>query len=101
MAAFCSLLHFVLSFGSFFSGAEIDQVRPVNEIGKISPRAVFIIDGWDGAAIAMNSPYRLYDAAGEPKQLWVEDGVPHLGTYGHAPQEYEKRVIEFLDQYLK
>ena len=92
---------FVLSFGSFFSGAEIDQVRPVNEIGKISPRAVFIIDGWDGAAIAMNSPYRLYDAAGEPKLLWAEDGVPHLGTYGHAPQEYEKRVIEFLGQYLK
>lgn len=92
---------FVLSFGSFFSGAEIDQVRPVNEIGKISPRAVFIIDGWDGAAIAMNSPYRLYDAADEPKLLWAEDGVPHLGTYGHAPQEYEKRVIEFLDQYLK
>ena len=92
---------FVLSFGSFFSGAEIDQVRPVNEIGKISPRAVFIIDGWDGAAIAMNSPYRLYDAADEPKLLWAEDGVPHLGTYGHAPQEYEKRVIEFLGQYLK
>lgn len=92
---------FVLSFGDWFSGAKIDQVSPVNEIGKISPRAVFIIDGWDGAAIAMNSPYRLFNAAGEPKQLWAEDGVPHLGTYGHDPQEYEKRVIEFLDQYLK
>lgn len=91
----------VIFFGDWFSGAEIDQVSPVNEIGRISPRPVFIIDGWDGAAIAMNSPYRLYDAAKEPKEIWAEDGVPHLGTYGHDPQEYEKRVIEFLDQYLK
>jgi len=92
---------FVLFFGKWQSGAEIDQVSPVDAIAKISPRAVFIIDGWDGAAIAMNSPYRLFDAAGEPKQLWVEDGVPHLRTYGNNPKKYEKRVIGFFDEYLK
>lgn len=91
---------FMLFFGEWFSGAEISQVRPVDEIGKISPRAVFIIDGWEGAAAAMNSPYRLYDSANEPRQLWVEDGVPHLGMYGNNPQEYEKQVIDFLDRYL-
>ena len=91
---------FMLFFGSWSSGAEIGQVRPVDEIGKISPRAVFIIDGWDGAAVMMNSPYRLFDAAGEPKQLWVEDGVPHLGMYGNDPQSYEKQVIGFFDLYL-
>lgn len=72
----------------------------VDEIAKISPRAVFVIDGWADAAILMNSPYRLYEAANEPKQLWVEDGVPHLGTYGNDPQMYEKRVIDFFDEYL-
>jgi fermentation-respiration switch protein FrsA (DUF1100 family) len=92
---------FVLFFGEQLSGAEIDQVRPVDEIVRISPRAVFIIDGWDGAAVAMNSPYRLFDAADEPKQLWVEVGVPHLGMYGYDPIEYEKRVIGFFDEYLK
>ena len=92
---------FVLFFGEKLGNSEIDQVRPVDEIAKISPRAVFIIDGWDGAAVAMNSPYRLFDAAGEPKQLWVEDGVPHLGTYGYNPAEYEKRVIGFFDEHLK
>jgi uncharacterized protein len=92
---------FVLFFGKWLSGAELDQVRPVEEIAKISPRAIFIIDGWAGSAIAMNSPYRLFDAAGEPKQLWVEDGVPHLGTYGNDPIEYEKQVIGFFHDYLK
>ena len=92
---------FVLFFGEKLGNSEIDQVRPVDEIAKISPRGVFIIDGWDGAAVAMNSPYRLFDAAGEPKQLWVEDGIPHLGTYGYNPAEYEKRVIGFFDEHLK
>ena len=92
---------FVLFFGEWLSGSEMDQVRPVDEIAKISPRAVFIIDGWEGGAIAMNSPYRLFDAAGEPKQLWVEDGVPHLTMYANDPTGYEKRVIGFFDEHLK
>jgi fermentation-respiration switch protein FrsA (DUF1100 family) len=92
---------FVIFFGEWLSGSKIDQVRPVDEIGKISPRAVFVIDGWKDAAAAMNSPYRLFDAAGEPKQLWVEEGVPHLAMYENNPVEYEKRVISFLDEYLK
>ena len=87
-------------FGEWSSGAKIDQVRPVDEIGKISPRAVFVIDGWDGAAVTMNSPYLLYDAAQEPRQIWVEDGVPHLGTYKTDPQEYKNRIIEFFDNWL-
>jgi fermentation-respiration switch protein FrsA (DUF1100 family) len=92
---------YVLFFGEQLSGAKINQVRPVDEIGKISPRAVFIIDGWDGSAVAMNSPYRFFDAAGEPKQLWVEEGVPHLTMYTNDPKGYEKRVIGFFDEYLK
>lgn len=91
---------FALFFGDLSSGAKIDQVSPENEIGRISPRAVYIIDGWDGAAIAMNSPHRLYAAANEPKQIWVEDGVPHLGMYGNNPQEYEKRVIGFFYEWF-
>lgn len=92
---------FVLFFGEWLSSAKLDQVRPVDEITKISPRAVFIIDGWKDAAVAMNSPYRLFEAAGEPKQLWVEIGVPHLAMYANDPIDYEKRVIGFFDEYLK
>jgi hypothetical protein len=73
----------------------------VDEIAKISPRAVFIIDGWSGEAIDMNSPHRLFNKAGEPKQIWVEDGVPHLGMYGYHLLEYEKRVVGFFDEHLK
>jgi fermentation-respiration switch protein FrsA (DUF1100 family) len=40
---------------------------------------------------------RLFDAAGEPKALWVVPGARH-GTYIQvAPAEYEARVVSFLD----
>lgn len=79
---------------------KIEDVNVEKVIGKISPRAVFIIDGWQGSAILMNSSYRLYDSANEPKQIWVEDGVPHLGTYTRHPNRYENRVINFFDEWL-
>ncbi|CAG0992236.1 hypothetical protein ANAEL_02367 [Anaerolineales bacterium] len=91
---------FVLFFAEQQTGVGLDQVRPVDAIAKISPRAVLVIDGWEGSAIVMNSPHRLFDAAGEPKELWMEDGVPHLGMFGHDPQKYERRVIGFFDEYL-
>jgi uncharacterized protein len=91
---------FVLFLWEHKTNAQVEDVNVENVIAQISPRAVFIIDGWFGGAILMNSPYRLYDSANEPKQIWVEDGVPHLGTYAHNPQRYENRVIIFFDEYL-
>jgi len=87
-------------FAELQTGISMNKVRPVDEIGKISPRPVFIIDGWDGSAIAMNAPYRLYAAAHEPKQLWVEDGVPHLNMYPMYKEQYTQKVIGFFEKYL-
>jgi len=91
---------FALFWGEYYSGAKIDDVNPELVIGRISPRPVFVIDGWEGSAIAMNSPYRLYDAANEPKEIWVEDGIPHLGTFTHNPKKYENKVVGFFDKWL-
>lgn len=91
---------FVLFLWETETKARVEDVNVEQVIGQISPRAVFIIDGWYGGAILMNSPYRLYEAANEPKELWAEDGVPHLGTYAHNPRRYENRVIRFFDEWL-
>lgn len=90
----------VLFWSETHTGTKMDDVRPVDEIGKISPRAVFVIDGWDGGAIEMNAPYRLFEAAADPKEIWVEEGVPHLGMQAHNPRKYENKVVGFFDAYL-
>ncbi len=88
---------FVNRFYESHSGFGLDEVRPVDVIGRISPRPVLLIDSVNAAADAMDSPHRLYEAAENPKQLWVEGDAPHLAMYAIHPQEYETRVIEFLD----
>ena len=91
---------FVLFWGEYYSGAEIVDVNPELAIRKISPRPVLVIDGWEGGAAAMNSPYRLYDAANEPKEIWVEEGIPHLGMFNNNPKKYENKATRFFEEWL-
>jgi hypothetical protein len=70
-------------------------------IGQISPRPVFIMMGGAGDHISIDSGQKLYDAAGEPKELWFEPTAGHHGLPEVAPEEYERRVAGFFDQYLQ
>jgi fermentation-respiration switch protein FrsA (DUF1100 family) len=87
-------------FAEMETGVSVDQVRPVDDIGRISPRPVFIIQGMGENAVPVDSAQRLYDAANEPRLLWTEPDVPHMNMYAYFKTRYEKRVIKFFDQYL-
>ncbi len=82
------------------AGLEVDMLRPVGRIGELSPRPVYLIYGEADGAIPPDSGSRLYEAAGEPKTLWMEPGVGHVGMYNNSPEEYEQRVVEFFDEAL-
>jgi uncharacterized protein len=92
-----SLIQF---FAESESDTSIDLVRPVDDIASISPRPVFIIQGMGDRMVPLDSGQRLYDAAGEPRQLWVEEGVPHLNMYAFYKTRYTNRTIKFFDEYL-
>lgn len=87
-------------FAAWKTGVNPDLVRPIDDISKISPRPVFIIQGLSDGMVPLDSGQRLYDAANEPKQLWEEDGVPHLNMYAFYKIRYTNRTIKFFDQYL-
>ncbi len=80
-----------------FGAAEVEMTK---YIGQISPRAVFILDGGKDGCVSTNSGVCLYEAAGEPKELWFEPEAGHHGLPEVAPEEYEQRVVAFFDQYL-
>jgi fermentation-respiration switch protein FrsA (DUF1100 family) len=82
------------------TGLRLDMVRPLDDISRISPRPVFLIQGLGDRMVPPDSAQRLYDAAGEPRQLWTEAGVPHLGMVAYYREQYTRRVIEFFDTYL-
>jgi fermentation-respiration switch protein FrsA (DUF1100 family) len=82
------------------TGLRLDMVRPVDEIGLISPRPVFLIQGMGDTMVPLDSAERLFNAAGEPRELWMEADVPHLNMYAYYRTRYTKRAIKFFDTYL-
>ena len=83
------------------TGVKIDDVSPVDVIGQISPRAVFITQGMRDTAIPVDSAQRLFDAAGEPRFVWTEEKAYHLNMYPKYPKDYEELVINFYNDYLR
>ena len=82
------------------TGLSPELVRPVDDIALISPRPVFLIQGLADGMVPLDSAQRLFDAAGEPRELWEENDVPHLNMYAYYKTKYTKRVIQFFDEYL-
>lgn len=71
------------------------KVSPLGDVARISPRPVFFIFG--SKEVDRARGYEQYAAAGSPKELWVVPGAGHGGYSQAAPQEYQKRVLDFLD----
>mgnify|MGYP000619088248 CR=1 FL=1 len=82
------------------SGFTTDDIDTTQYIPLISPRPVFLMQGGADVAISPVSGQKLYDAAGEPKELWFDPALGHVDFDKTYPEEYEQRVVEFFDTYL-
>lgn len=90
----------VLGWAERESGFEADAIDATQWIGRISPRPVFLMQGGADQVISPDSGQKLYDAAGEPKELWFEPQLGHT-DFDHArAREYESRVTAFFDRSL-
>lgn len=87
-------------FMSLGLGVNLDSISPEAVIGQISPRPVYIIQGKADEVAAPESPQRLFDAAHEPKFLWLQEDAIHLGIYIQNPGRYQRRVLRFFDEWL-
>ena len=85
-----------------WTGYPVACFRPEALIGDVSPRPVLIIHGeQDNAATTVADARRLYEAAHEPKELWIVDGGGHCSSHALFPEAYETRVLWFLDRALR
>jgi fermentation-respiration switch protein FrsA (DUF1100 family) len=82
------------------TGISLDEISPVNVIARISPRPVYIVHSRADKVAPPDAGQALYEAAREPKFLWLEDGVPHQQIFLSNSQRYKKRLIRFFDEWL-
>jgi dipeptidyl aminopeptidase/acylaminoacyl peptidase len=82
------------------TGARFHEFSPVAEVGRIAPRPLLLIHGDADASVPVEHARRLHAAAGEPKELWMVPGVPHVGAYFADRARYIERVAGFFDRSL-
>lgn len=94
-----TFLYTIAGAYQFFSGVNPWQVSPIDDLPSISPRPLLLIYGegeaGSGRALAQ------FDAAREPKTLWIVPGGAHGSNFAASPGEYQSRIVEFFNAALQ
>jgi pimeloyl-ACP methyl ester carboxylesterase len=89
-----------IRLGEWISQGSVAAVRAVDYVGRIAPRPLLIIYGELDDYLPSDHPQRLFDAANEPKELWLAPGSGHAMARLDRPQEYVRRVQAFFERHL-
>jgi len=82
------------------TGISLDKVDPLKDIGRISPRPVYIVHSTGDTVAPPDAGKKLYEAAKEPRFLWQAENVKHLMIYLENPRKYQRRLVDFFDEWL-
>jgi uncharacterized protein len=88
----------MVSFAEQRLDLSIDDVKPADHIAKL-PCPVLIISGAKDDRTWPEDTQRLFEAAREPKELWMIDGARHEDLFRFAG--YEAKVQRFLQRHLE
>lgn len=76
------------------------DLEPINSIGRLAA-PVLIAAGSKDDHTTLAESQELYDAAANPKLLWVVEGAGHEDFLALDPRGYEDHVLEFLMENLR
>jgi len=78
----------------------LEDAYPIRWVSQVAPRGLFIIHGEDDIYVPASDARRLYELAGEPKELWLVPGAGHREIDRTAPEEYLPRILAFFDRFF-
>jgi fermentation-respiration switch protein FrsA (DUF1100 family) len=90
----------VIFWGQREAGINISEVRPVDEIASLSPRPVLIVHGERDDLIPVENAHHLYQAAQEPKELYLIPNAGHTNFVHAGGEAYVQKIVEFFDRNL-
>jgi dipeptidyl aminopeptidase/acylaminoacyl peptidase len=83
------------------SGMPVKELRPIDVIRDIAPRPILVIQGDLDGTVPPSMAKELFEAAGEPKSLWIVAGALHGSYEKHAGSEYALRLVRFFSDSLE
>lgn len=73
-----------------------EELNPISHIGDLDA-PLLLISGTDDRHTTVAETQRLFDAARQPKELWIVPGGGHFNMHTYAGKEYENRISDFLE----
>lgn len=80
-------------------GIDVKALSPLDAIKHIH-RPVLLVNGSEDRHATAAEARALFQAANEPKELWIIEGAGHIDLHRHAGEKYETKVRHFLDENL-
>lgn len=80
-------------------GISPEELRPVASISKVKA-PVLVIAGELDPRTTLADSRELFNAANEPRDLWVVPGAPHVDFHRFNKPEYESKVLSFLQRFM-
>ena len=90
------LLPIILHYVRRQLGANPERYSPKYTVGKIAPRPLLLIHGRYDNLVPAAHARRLYQAAAEPKTLWLVPGARHNKCAERGGYEYKQRLADFF-----
>ena len=81
-------------------GISLAQLHPIEETSALHCPTL-IASGSVDRHTTLEETKRIFDAASEPKELWIVEGAAHVDLHAFTPHAYEARVGAFLAKYLR
>lgn len=89
------------TYNKIKSGFDYKDVRPIDEVAK-SKVPLFIIHGEADSVCTVDMGRNLYESKEEGyKKNWISEGTEHVKIFDDHPEEYNKRVMDFIEKVTK
>ena len=91
--------------GRLLLGYDISAVRPIDALPALADRPILIIHGADDPVVTLDHAERLAatdratrSAGAPPVDVWIVPEGGHVGAFGKHRDEYQRRVLDFLNR---
>jgi uncharacterized protein len=81
-------------------GVDPADLRPIDRVSRLRVPKLFIA-GSDDRHTTLQESRELYNAASDPKDLWIVDGAAHVDLHEFNKEAYESRVLRFFKEQLR
>jgi alpha-beta hydrolase superfamily lysophospholipase len=77
------------------------RVEPIAHAASWRGKALFFIGAEADQTVSPDDSWKLFEAASEPKALWMAKGASHCGAYFQDRPRYCRLVAQFFEHFLR